>query len=435
MNSRELLKNCLEHRSGRVPFDIGGTTVTGMHISCVAGLRDYYGLEKRPVKVCDPYQMLGHLDRDLLDVIGVDTIGIFPRNTMFGFPNENWKEWRTPWGQEVLVAGDFNVKNDGNYVYIFPEGDMSVEPSGRMPENGFFFDTIVRQPPIDEAKLDPTDNLEEFGPISDEDLNHFKTEVEKAVQADRGVVVGLSGTAFGDIALIPAPFLKHPKGIRDISEWYMTTAIRQDYVHAIFSRQIELVIENLTKIYAVVGDNIDVVSLCGTDFGTQNGNFCSPATFDTLWLPYYKRMNDWIHENTNWKTFKHSCGAVENFMPHFIDAGFDIINPVQCSAAGMDASLLKQRYGDRLTFWGGGVDTQRVLPFGTPAEVRENVLRQCEIFSPRGGFVFNTVHNVQAKTPIQNIVAMIDAIKEFNGQMRFDKHIKKPHMTSVKQHV
>jgi uroporphyrinogen-III decarboxylase len=155
--------------------------------------------------------------------------------------------------------------------------------------------------------------------------------------------------------------------------------------------------------------------MCGTDFGTQNGSFCSPATFDELWMPYYRKMHDWIHAHTGWKTFKHSCGAVEGFMSHFIDAGIDIINPVQCSATGMDPQTLKDRYGDRLVFWGGGVDTQQVLPFGTPAEVRAQVLERCRIFSQNGGFVFNAIHNVQAQTPVENIAAMINAVKEFNG--------------------
>jgi uroporphyrinogen-III decarboxylase len=139
-------------------------------------------------------------------------------------------------------------------------------------------------------------------------------------------------------------------------------------------------------------------------------------TFRTLWLPYYKRLCDWIHRNTTWKVFKHSCGSVERFYEAFIEAGIDVINPVQCSAAGMDAAYLKDKYGERLVFWGGGVDTQQVLPFGTPREVREQVLRRCEIFSRGGGFVFNAVHNVQAGTPIANIVAMIEAVKEFNGK-------------------
>jgi uroporphyrinogen-III decarboxylase len=127
-------------------------------------------------------------------------------------------------------------------------------------------------------------------------------------------------------------------------------------------------------------------------------------------------VNDWIHRNTGWKTFKHSCGAVETFMEHFIDVGFDIINPVQCSAAGMEPRQLKEKYGERLVFWGGGIDTQKTMPFGTPEEVREQVLERCEIFSRDGGFVFDSIHNLQALSPVENMVAMIDAVKEFNGE-------------------
>jgi uroporphyrinogen-III decarboxylase len=226
-------------------------------------------------------------------------------------------------------------------------------------------------------------------------------------------VASFGGTGFGDIALVPAPFLKNPKGIRDVTEWYCSTRSRRDYVHRVFERQCEVGIENLRRIHAVVGDSIDVIFICGTDFGTQTSSFCSAATFRELWFPYYKRVNDWVHANTQWRTFKHSCGSVVRFLDSFIEAGFDILNPVQCSASGMDPAYLKQAYGDRLVFWGGGVNTQETLPFGSPAEVREEVLRRCEIFSPGGGFVFNTIHNVQAGTPLPNIVAMLDAVREF----------------------
>ena len=155
--------------------------------------------------------------------------------------------------------------------------------------------------------------------------------------------------------------------------------------------------------------------VCGTDFGTQTSAFCSVATFRELWFPYYQRVNHWVHSHTGWKCFKHSCGSVERFFESFIEAGFDIVNPVQCSAAGMDPVELKRKYGSRLVFWGGGVDTQKTLPFGTPREVREEVLRRCEIFAPGGGFVFNAIHNLQAGTPVANIVAMLDAVHEFNG--------------------
>lgn len=416
LKPRERLQRAIHHRSGPVPVDFGGTSVTGVHVSVVAALRDYYGLAKGPVKVIEPYQMLGELDTDLQNAMELDVVGIFGRKTLFGFGLDHWKEWRAPWGQQVRVPGQFNVTVKGGDVYIYPEGDTTIPPSGHLPEGGYFFDSIIRQLPIDEDRLNPDDNTEEFGPVSAEDLAHFARETEKASSSGRGVIANFGGTAFGDIALIPGPFMKHPKGIRDITEWYVTTAIRPDYVHAMFSKQLEFALANLQKVHAVVGDKVDAVFLCGTDFGTQQGQFCSPETFDALWLPYYKAVNDWIHSHTTWKTFKHSCGAVEPLLAHFIEAGFDIINPVQCSASGMEPQALKDKYGDKLVFWGGGVDTQRVLPFGTAVEVREQVLRRCDIFSKNGGFVFNAIHNIQAKTPVANVIAMIEAVHEFNGR-------------------
>jgi uroporphyrinogen-III decarboxylase len=284
-----------------------------------------------------------------------------------------------------------------------------------MPSSGYFFDAIERQETIDDENLNVQDNLEEFAPVTEETLQYWKAETDKAIATGKGVVAGLGGTALGDIALVPGMQLKNPKGIRSIAEWYMSTVMRSDYVSEIFDRQSELAVENLKRIYQTIGENIDVVFICGTDFGTQDSTFCAPEQFDDLWLPYYRRINDWIHYNTRWKTFKHSCGAVEGFMGRFIDAGFDIINPVQVSAKGMDPKHLKETYGKHLTFWGGGINTQKTLPYGTPKQVREEVLRHCDIFAKDGGFVFNTVHNIQANVPVENIVAMIDALHEFNN--------------------
>ena len=415
--SRERLMTTLNHKQpDRVPIDFGGTSVTGMHVSCVAALRDYYGLEKRPVRVHVPNQMLGLLDEDLLDALGLDVVGTYRRNTIFGFPADEWKCWEFN-GLEVLVPKDFNVTVDaeGNTL-IYPQGDTSVPPSGRMPSGGYFFDCIVRQEPLEEDKLNPEDNMEEFTLISQADLDHIVRTVGAAKETGRGVISSFGGTAFGDIALVPGPFLKHPKGIRDVTEWYVSTSGRQDYIHKIFERQCEIAIKNLETIYAAIGNSIQAVFICGTDFGTQKSAFCSVRTFQNLYFPYYKQVDDWIHAHTEWKTFKHSCGAVSKFLPSFIEAGIDILNPVQCSATGMDPGQLKATFGDQLIFWGGGVDTQQVLPFGTPAEVREQVLRRCETFAPGGGFVFNSIHNVQARTPVENIVAMLDAVHEFNGR-------------------
>jgi uroporphyrinogen-III decarboxylase len=134
-----------------------------------------------------------------------------------------------------------------------------------------------------------------------------------------------------------------------------------------------------------------------------------------MYLPYYQKINGWIHQHTEWKTFKHSCGAVDTLIPLFMEAGFDILNPVQINAAGMDPQHLKNTYGKDLVFWGGGIDTQKMLSFGTPQEVKKQVLENCEIFAKDGGFVFNTVHNVQANVPAANLIAMMEALREFNG--------------------
>jgi hypothetical protein len=359
--------------------------------------------------------MLALVEDDLKVAMRIDVEGVFSRKTRFGSPAENWKPWRFN-ELEVLVPEGFRTSLDTNGdTLIYPEGDTSAQPSGRMPKGGFFFDTVVRQQPLDESKLDPADNLEEFKPTSPEDLAYLEASARQARATGRAVVASFGGTALGDIAQVPAPFLKNPKGIRDIAEWYMATRVQRDYIHAVFSRQTEIGIANLEKIHAATGDNVDAVFTCGTDFGTQNSVFCSVASFRELWFPYYKQLNDWIHRHTNWKVFKHCCGSAERFIDSFIECGFDILNPVQCSAAGMAPEHLKAKYGERITFWGGGVDTQQTLPFGSPREVREQVLRRCEIFSPGGGFIFNAIHNVQAGTPVENIVAMIDAVHEFNG--------------------
>ena len=416
MTSREKVRLALNHQSGPVPVDFGSTGLTGMHVSCVAAMRQHYGLPFHPVKVCEPYQMLGEVEDDLARALGSDCVAANGRGTLFGFANEGWHEWRTPWGQTVLVPEGFRTRETpAGDVYLFPEGDMSVPPSGHLPAGGYFFDSIIRQGPIDEDKLDPADNCEEFKLLSLADLDHWRREFTRVRGETRAIVSGMGGTGFGDIALVPAPFLTHPKGIRDVSEWYISLVERRDYVHRIFSYQCAIALKNLEAYAILAGDTIDVLVICGTDFGTQNSQFCSPTTFDDLFAPYYRQINDWVHRHTKWKTFKHSCGAVRPLIDRFIDVGFDILNPVQCSATGMDPVQLKADFGARIVFWGGGVDTQHTLPFGTPAAVRAEVTDRLRVFSPGGGFVFNTIHNIQARTPVANIVAMADAIRDFNN--------------------
>lgn len=420
LTSRERVTRALNHQEpDRVPLDLGGSATTGMHVSSVYQLRQALHLDPpgTPVKVIEPYQMLGEIQPDLMDVLGVDVVSLGRPTTLFGFKNEGWKPWTFFDGTPVLVPAAFNTDPEPNGdILMYPEGDKTAPPSGRMPKNGFYFDTIIRQPPIDDDHLNPEDNLEEFGLISDADLMFFRREAERLyTETDKAILANIGGTGFGDIALVPAPWLKHPKGIRDVAEWYMSTVTRRDYVYRVFERQCEIALANLKKFYDVVGDRVAALFVTGTDFGMQTGPFISPQTYRDLYKPFHKQLNDWIHQHTSWKCFIHSCGSVAALLPDFIEAGFDILNPVQTSAAEMDPRRLKEQFGDRITFWGGGIDTQKTLPFGTSEQVKAEVCERIRIFGPGGGFVFNTIHNVQARVPVANLVALYEAVREYGN--------------------
>lgn len=418
MTSRERVGKVLNHEiPDRVPIDLGSTAVTGMAVSTVSKLRRALGLDREGdrVKVVEPYQMLGEIGNDLKRALGVDVVGLEGRKNFFGFQSRGWKPWELFDGTPVLVPEKFNTEPepDGSML-MYPEGDTSAPASGRMPKDGFYFDSIVRQPRIDEEKLSPKDNLEEFALLSDEELEHFRQQSQYLYDnTDLAIVANFGGTSFGDIALVPAPQLKHPRGIRDIEEWYVSLIMRKGYIYEVFQGQCEIALDNLERLRQAVGDRVDVIFVTGTDFGTQTGPFLSLELYRQLFKPFHQRVNEWVHTHTRWKTFIHSCGGVEPLIRDFIEAGFDILNPVQCSAAGMDPEVLKERYGGRLVFWGGGVDTQRTLPFGTPDDVRREVRTRLEIFGRGGGFVFNPIHNVQANTPVENLVAMFETVREY----------------------
>jgi hypothetical protein len=393
---------------------LGGTPCSGAHVSVIAKLRWALGLDGpgERVKVTEPYQMLGEVAADLRQVLGIDVVHLPNRKNMFGFENTDWKPWRTFDGTDVLVPVRFNTSPEPNGdIMMYPEGDTSAAPSGRMPQGGFYFDSIIRQRPIDEATLNPADNLEEFRPIGEEDLRHYERLADDLYRnTDLAIAAGFPGTAFGDIALVPGPWMKDPRGIRDIEEWYISTVARQGYIREVFASQSEKAIRNLERIHQAVGDKVHVVFMDGTDLASQNSLFCSPATYRELYLPYARKVNDWVHAHTQWKSMKHCCGGCEPLIDGFIEAGYDVLNPVQTSAQGMDPQHLVDAFGDRLVFWGGGVDTQQTLPFGTADEVREQVAERLRVFGRKNGYVFNTVHNIQCNTPSENVLAMFRAL-------------------------
>lgn len=415
MTSRQRLQATLNHQApDKLCVDLGATAVTGIAASTAHRLRQaVLGQPEFRVKVIEPYQMLGEVDEPLRQALGLDVRGVGGRKTRFGFENADWRPMELFDGTPVQVPGRFRPTIDSNGDWLLhPQSDPALPASARMPKDGYYFDAIIRQEPIDEDKLDPRDNLEEFSRYTAADLEHFGASVRAAAGAGYGVILSAPGLAFGDISHVPGVGLARPRGIRDITEWYVSLLTRQDYIYRVFEGQCEISLANLADLSAAVGDNADAIFMTGADFGTQRGLFISPDVYRRLFKPFHKRLNDFVHQHTPWKTFIHSCGAIAELIPDLIEAGFDIFNPIQTSAEGMDPAELKKRFGRQIVFWGGGVDTQQTLPFGTPEEVYRQVRQRIEILGDGGGFVFAAIHNIQAKTPTENLLAMFRAIKD-----------------------
>lgn len=421
MTGKEKLKLALEHKEGPVLFDIGGLNTTGMHCMVMEELRDFYGLEKRPVRIIEPCQLLGWMEDDLREALGVQTQPVWGARTCYGFDvNDTYKEWTTPWGQIVLVPEQFITTTDEKGdTLIYACADTDSVPTARMPKEGVYFDNEDRAPEWDEDDYDINDNLEEFTVFTDEEVAYIKKQIDGLqdpsrviTQCSTGITGG--GTCLADHSMIAGPMLTAPKGIRKLEDFYMVTAGDPDTVEEIFEKETDIGIQNLKKIHDAIGDSIDVLHICGTDLGTQKSLFYSKNTVHELWMPYWKKINTWVHENTGWKTFKHCCGSIEPIIDELVEGGFDILNPVQWTAQNMDRNMLKEKYGDKLVFWGGGIDTQHLLPEGTPEQVYEQAKECLGIFSKNGGYVFNTIHNIVPGVPAANVDALARAVRDFN---------------------
>ena len=301
--------------------------------------------------------------------------------------------------------------DENGKTYLYPQGNDAYGPSWVMPEGGYFFDAMCKSPEYDEDNLTPAEDFkDDFWLMTDEDADWLAENAKLLYTTTDKAILGVLGAgSIGSPAFIPGAHVLQPKGIRTFEDWTMAQLLYPEYVEEVFEMQTVNCIKNMEIYHQAVGDNIQIISISGTDFGTQNGPIMSMNTFRELYKPYYKRMNDWVHENTNWKTYYHSCGAVADFLDDFVEMGVDIINPVQLNAAGMDAHMLKEKYGDKLVFWGGGIETQTTLPKATPEKVREEVKQNLDALAHGGGYVFNTIHNIMGDIPAENIAACYDA--------------------------
>jgi len=419
MNSRERVVAAINHEvPDQVPVDLGSTVVTGISASTLYRLRQAMGLPDEPVRVQQLTQMLGEVDAAVRTRLGADVVGLFNPTTFSGGIDRPTQKLVMSDGTPTLIpaAVAFERTPEGAY-FLYPQNDKTARPSLVMPAGGYFFEGIDRSAPFDEDNLTPVEDFANtFMRLTERDAQIIESRSFDLANTGLAVIGVLNCGSLGDVALLPGRDEREPRGIRRLDDWYAAHLLYPDYIKAVFRLQTDIALRNLELYRQAVGDRIQILHLSSTDLGTQMGPMIGLTQFRELYKPFYAEMNAWVHEHTAWKTFYHSCGSVVSFIPDFIDMGVDILNPVQMSAAGMGAARLKAEFGDKIVFWGGGVDTQKTLPFGTPAEVRQEVLGRLAIMSEGGGYVFNPVHNVLAKTPVENLLAAFDAVAEFNGR-------------------
>ena len=402
MTSRERVRAALDFREpDRVPIDLGSNLQSGIMAHALDRLRRHLCLEPRPVKVHEVFQMLGEVEPDVVERLGADVLPVEPLVQFFGLRREGWKPWRLWDGTEVRVPGQFQVELDDEGGWLLhSEGDPSRPVEARMPAGGFYFDMPGLTasdagwvPPSPEAAR--AEHL-----LGSRELEHMQARARRLrATTDKALMLGA-----WDATGLP--------WVGSIPDFLMLTATDPGYVKELFEARTEAALENLGRLADHLGDSIDIIGVEGTDYAGQDRELISPDLFQELCVPFFRRQNEWIHEHTGWKTWFHCCGSIPRLLPMLIDAGVDIINPVQTSAAGMDARALKERFGGKIVFWGGGVDTQRTLPFGTPEEVAREVRERIRVFAPGGGYVFNPIHNIQQGTPSANIVAAYEAARE-----------------------
>ena len=371
MTSRQRVRDAIRHReTDRTPIDLGAHFSTGISAFAYRNLRLHLGLEVGKIELIDPVQCLARVGDDILDRFHCDCVLLRP-----GFSGDNAWTPREPYRFTIPDAMHPEATPDGQWIVRHGNHRM------RMPRNGFFFDGDWMSfydgsagSPQFEATVQEAHRIRETS-------DRYLLYMEFPAFFD-GSVDGL------------CDMLTDPETVRERNEAQLQASLRQ--AEAVIRR---------------MGGVVDGIAL-NSDLGMQQGPMCSPDVYDDLCAPYLKRFCDFIHAQSDFDIFLHSCGSIRAFLPTLIACGIDVVNPVQISAAGMDPLTLKQQYGDRLSFWGGGCDTQKVLNMENPEQVSAHVRELFRIFKPGGGFVFNQVHNIMGDIRPENIVAMFDTAYE-----------------------
>jgi uroporphyrinogen decarboxylase len=411
MNSRGRILSAINHKQpDRIPVDLGATPSSGISAVAYHNLIKFLGLNLKN-HVYDVVQEVTQPELELLEFFRIDVLDI---GRYFNNYDSYWQQLELIKGVPALYPKWFNPQRqpDGSWLAPGPTGELI----GKMPAGATFFDQIIF-PYIDgyPANYDklgfdmsrvswggfgfpPYDRMNEkdFWKVLREKIEEERSKTEKALL----IGVGCNLFEWGTF-------------LRRIDNFLMDLFLDPGNVHKLLDKLLERHMDFLSKICNSVGDIVEIIKF-GDDLGTNNGPFMPPEVYDEFFKPRHKIMCDYVKANSSAHTMLHCCGGIYELIPGLIEAGFEILNPVQINAHRMEPDRLKNEFGHELTFWGGGVNTQSVLNRATPKEVKDHVRRNIEIFSKGGGFVFNTVHNILPDVPPENIIAMFEAVHEYD---------------------
>jgi len=389
MTSRERVLTALNHREpDKVPIDFGGMGSTGIMAIAYNRLKEELGLNKNLTRMLDITQQLAIPDKEILDLFQVDVISL-ERSYMQN--DGDWKEWQLPNNSKVEIPTELMpqwVENE----WVLMDGERI---KARMPESCLYFENC--NPPLEYAITEQDIQNYKWRIYTDE---YFRKLENKAKQLNEETEYAIMGSFGGNI-------IEEYQILRGYSNSMLDLVADPSFAEALIGKLIEVHLTNLEKYLQAVSKYIQVIQM-GDDLGMQSGPQISLELYQTYIKPAHKKIYQNVKNNSDLFLFLHSCGSIYDFIPDLIDTGVDILNPVQFSATDMDSKNLKEKFGDKITFWGGGVDTQKILPFGTLEEVSDQIEQQINIFSPGGGFIFAAVHNIQANVPTENIIKLFE---------------------------
>ncbi|MGD9316393.1 MAG: uroporphyrinogen decarboxylase family protein [Anaerolineae bacterium] len=378
MTSRGRVVQALDHQEpDRVPFDLGGTGLSTIHVTAYENLRRHLMLLGQAPRIGFMAEQLVLVDEDVSERLATDVRPVLP-----GLPS----------------GFEYVLRDEGEYQAYTDEWGIGW----RKPKEGGFYYDMYHHPLAGASSLADLKALRFPDPLDDARFAPLRARAEAA--AAQGKAVALAGPSAG-IAEVYS-------WLRGYEEYYVDLALNQDWVAYMLDRLVEFKSAYWERALAEIGGLVDVV-VEADDLGGQNAPLMSPRTYRKLIQPRHRRLFSSIKQQAPVKVFYHTCGAVRKLIPDLIDAGIDILNPIQISSPGMDPQELKREYGRDLVFWGGGVDTQRVLGVASPEEIQGHVRRNIEALAPGGGFVFAAVHDIQANVPPENIMAMWEAWREY----------------------